>query len=177
MSATLDAILYRFTNRTDTIAGLGSTEKIEFNLATVPDNTGRMTSPRLHMARDFNIHPNPRRALDQIQDALLGINDIRLTGYFTDHSSTLGPRNLRNWMVGTSENTDFPSGRFGLVLNSFAGGILNLQPVPRPSNPNDEDTVSAGYHLTEIDVEDVENPRDEMQFIVTLYRDGVISEI
>ncbi len=45
----VDAILYRYTTSTDTLAGLGDTEKIEFNLeATKPDDTGRLTFPAFH---------------------------------------------------------------------------------------------------------------------------------
>ena len=39
----VDAILFRFTNAGDTLAGLNSLNKIEFNLeATDPDDTGRV---------------------------------------------------------------------------------------------------------------------------------------
>lgn len=164
MSATLDAILFRFTTTGDTIAGLADSEKIEFNLGTVPDTTGKLTFPSFRMSRDVNIHPNPRRALDQVQDSLLGLLDIRLTGYFISHSSTLGPINLYNWQVGTATNSDFPFGRFGLVLNSLANGLLNLTP-----------TSTTGYILYDTEVNDVEDPRDEVPFTAQLYRNGDIS--
>lgn len=170
MSAVLDAILYRFTNLGDTLATLAPTEKIEFNMGTVPDNTGRLTFPSFKMSRDTNIHPNPRRALDQIQDSLLGLLDVRLSGYFTSHSTTLGPKNLYNWQVGTATNNNYPFGRFGLQLNSFGAtqgvGLLNLEP-----------SLTTGYILYDIEVQDVEDPRDKVPFNAQLYRNGDISVI
>jgi len=166
LSAVLDAILYRFTSTGDTLNGLAPTEKIEVNLGTAPDNTGRLTFPSFRMSRDVNIHPNPRRALDQIQDSLLGLLDVRLSGYFVDHSNTLGPKNLFNWQVDPATNADFPFGRFGLQLSMFAGGLLDLTP-----------TNTTGYILYEIEVNDVEDPRDKVPFNCQLYRNGDIATV
>ena len=171
MSAVLDAIVYRFTNATDTLdtnAGtdIGPTEKIEFNLGTAPDDTGRLTFPSFRMSRDVNIHPNPRRALDQIQDSLLGLLDVRLAGYFVDHANTLGPKNFFNWQVDPATNTNFPFGRFGLKLTSFADSILNVTP-----------TTTTGYILYDVEVQDIEDPRDKVPFNCQLYRNGSISVI
>ncbi len=170
MSAVLDAILYRFTSTGDTLGTLGPTEKIEFNLGTAPDSTGRLISQAFRMSRDVNIHPNPRRALDQVQDSLLGLLDVTINGYFTDHSSTQGPKNIFNWQVDTATNADFPFGRFGLQLNAFAAtggvGLLNLTP-----------SATEGYILYDTEVDDVEDPRDEVQFRAQLYRNGAISTI
>ena len=169
MSATLDAIIYRYTSRADEaggVAGLGPTEKIEFNLGTAPDSTGRLTFPSFRMNRDVNVHPNPRRTLDQIQDSLLGLLDVRLSGYFIKHSTTLGPKNFFNWQVGTATNTDFPFGRFGIQLDMMANGLLNVSP-----------TVDTGYILYDVEVQDVEDPRDKVPFNCQLYRNGTITEV
>lgn len=166
MSAVVDAILFRFTIPGDTVETLASSEKIEFNAGTVPDSTGRLTFPSFHMARDTNIHPNPRRTLDQIQDSLLGIFDVRLTGYFINHSATLGPKNLFNWSIDPATNSNFPFGRFGLVLDSFASGILGLTP-----------TTTTGYILYDIEVQDVEDPRDKVPFTAKLYRNGTLTTL
>ena len=166
MSAVLDAILYRFTDLTDTLANLDDTEKIEFNLGTAPDNTGRMTFPSFRMSRDVNIHPNPRRSLDQIQDSLLGLLDVRLSGYFVDHKNTLGPKNLYNWQVEPATNANFPFGRFGLQLSSFAKSLLDVKPL-----------TTTGYILYDVEVQDVEDPRDKVPFNCQLYRNGSISVV
>ena len=118
------------------------------------------------MSRDVNIHPNPRRSLDQVQDSLLGLLDVRLTGYFINHSTTLGPKNLYNWQVEEATNADFPFGRFGLQLSSLSNGLLDLTP-----------TNSTGYILYDIEVNDVEEPRDEITFNCQLYRNGEISVV
>lgn len=166
MSAVLDAILYRFTSTGDTLQSIANSEKIEFNLGTAPDSTGRLTFPSFRMSRDVNIHPNPRRALDQIQDSLLGLLDVRLSGYFIDHSNTLGPKNLFNWQVDPATNGDFPFGRFGLQLSMFAGGLLDLTP-----------TNTTGYILYDVEVNDVEDPRDKVPFNCQLYRNGDIATV
>jgi len=166
LSAVIDAILFRYTEIGDAVGTLADSEKIEFNVGTVPDSTGRLTFPSFHMARDTNIHPNPRRTLDQIQDSLLGIFDVRLTGYFINHSTTLGPKNLFNWSVESATNANYPFGRFGLILDSFAGGILGLLP-----------TTTAGYILYDIEVQDVEDPRDKVPFTAKLYRNGTLNTV
>jgi len=166
MSAVLDAILFRFTNPGDTLGSLPDSEKIEFNLGTAPDDTGRLIANKFKMSRDVNIHPNPRRALDQVQDSLLGLLEIVLNGYFVQHSVTLGPKNLFNWQVDPATNSNFPFGRFGLQLNGSFNGLLNLTP-----------TTTTGYILFDVEVDDVEDPRDEVIFKAQLYRNGDISTI
>ena len=162
----LDATLFRLTNTGDTVNTVGETEKIQFNLGTVPDNTGRLTFPSFRMSRDVNIHPNPRRALDQVQDSLLGLLDVRLAGYFVLHSTTKGPMNLFNWQVDPATNTDFPFGRFGLELTNFANSLLNLTP-----------TATTGYILYDVEVQDLEDPRDKVTFNAQLYRNGDIDTV
>lgn len=161
--------IFRFTNAGDTIGSIGSTEKIEFNTGTVPDSTGRTVQTSFRMSRDTNIHPNPRRVQDQIQDSLLGLTEVTVAGYFTTRATTLGPRNLFNFSVGSSQNTDFPIGRFGLVLDSFSNGLLSLTPDDTPN--------TFGYILTEIDVQEIEKPRDKVPFIARFYRNGDVFEV
>lgn len=155
--------IFRFTDGgPTTISALADTEKIEFNTGSVPDATGRTVSTKFTMARDVNIHPNPRRNLDQIQDSLLGILDVWVTGHFVNRSTTKGPINLYNWMAERATSPpDFPFGRFGLVIDNFASGLLNETP-----------DSTKGYILYDIQVEDVDNPRDKMPFLAKFYLNG-----
>ena len=166
MSVVNDAILYRFTDAGDTLESILDSEKIEFNAGSAPDDTGRLIANKFKMSRDINIHPNPRRALDQIQDSLLGLLDVTLNGYFVNHSVTLGPKNFFNWQVDPATNENYPFGRFGLQLSNFAVGLLDLTP-----------TVNTGYLLYDVEVDDVEDPRDEVIFRAQLYRNGSISTV
>jgi hypothetical protein len=159
----VDAI-YRFTNSGDTYGTIANTEKMEFLPGNVPDNTGRNIATAFTMRRDVNPHPNPRRALNKIQDSLLGMMEVVVTGYFVNHNTTLGPKNFYNWQVGDGVNTDFPWGRFGLTIDSFAGGLLNETP-----------DANKGYILYDIVCEDVEKPRDKVPFIAKFYRNGDIT--
>lgn len=157
------AAIFRVTNTGDNEGNVGSTEKIEFNQGAVPDATGRMVATGFRMVRDVSFHPNPRRALDKIQDNLLGTLEVTLTGYFIDHDQTAGPINLFNWSREDAQVTDFPFGRFGIRLDDFAQSALNLTP-----------SAATGYILYDIDVQDLERPRDEVGFIAKFYRDGTI---
>lgn len=160
--------IFRLTSSGDTEGSVGSTEKIIFNTGTVPDSTGKLTQTSFRMVSDLNPHPNPRRALNTIQDSLLGVLQVTVAGYFVDHNNTIGPRNLFNWSVDADTNDDFRFGRFGLNLSSF-NGILTVSPTTGIGG--------TGYMLAEIFVDDVEDPRTEVPFIATFFRNGSISTV
>lgn len=159
----MTATLFRFTNSTDTIGGLANTEKIDFNSSGsgVPDSTGNLTYPSLEMPRNINFHPNPRKPQNRIQDALLSLTRVTLTGYFVNHKNTLGPTNLHNWQIDPATNDDFPFGRFGLELTESVNSIMTLTP-----------SITQGYILENFKINDIEDPRTEVQFIITLLRNG-----
>ena len=92
--------------------------------------------------------------------------EVRLAGYFISHKTTLGPKNFFNWQVDPATNPDFPFGRFGLQLSGFANGLLDLTP-----------STTEGYILFDVDVQDVEDPRDKVPFTAQLYRNGDIAVI
>jgi hypothetical protein len=93
--------------------------------------------------------------------------EVVVTGYFINHSTTLGPRNLYNWSVNDATNSQYQWGRFGITLDSFANGIVNE--IPTVGNDG------KGYILYDILVEDVEKPRDEIPFVAKFYRNGTIN--
>jgi hypothetical protein len=161
--------IYRFTNAADTEPALGKSERITFNTGTVPDGTGKMTRTGFNMVTDLNPHPNPRRALNFIQDGLLGIMEVTVAGYFINHASTLGPKNLFNWSVEEKTTDDFRAGRFGLIIDTFAENLLTLKPTVGLNG--------TGYMLSDVYVEDVEEPRDEVPFILKFFRNGSITPL
>lgn len=157
--------IFRFTSAGDTVGNIADTEKIEFNQGNIPDGTGRTLSTKFRMPRDINIHSNPRRTLDQIQDSLLGVLDVWVTGYFITRDTTKGPRNFYNWEVEeATAPPDFPFGRFGLIMDNFSNGLLNETP-----------NAIVGYILYDIEVEDVDDPRDEVPFTAKFYLNGTPS--
>ena len=155
--------VFRVTSSGDTEASVGSSEKIEFNGGAVPDSTGKLVATGFRAIRDLSFHPNPRRALTKIQDNLLGTLEITVTGYFVDHDGTTAPTNFFNWSKDPAQNSDFEFGRFGLRLDDFAGGLLNLTP-----------SATIGYIMYDVDIQDSESPRDEVGFIARFYRNGSI---
>ena len=154
-------IIYRFAAPSDTIGGLTNTNKIEFNAGAVPDATGTAVSTGFKMLRDTNIHPNPRRTLNQIQDSLLGLVEVTVTGYFVAHATTLGPKNLWNWQREAATNAALPFGRFGLQIPSFANSLLDQAP-----------TATTGFILHDLQCDDVDDPRDKVEFIARFYLNG-----
>jgi len=160
--------LFRFTNPGDTEATVGATEKIIFNTGVVPDSTGRMVSTSFRMTSDLNPHPNPDTQLNQIQDSLLGVVEVIVAGYFVDHNATLGPRNLYNWSVDEDVNDDFRKGRFGISLESM-NGILSLVPTTGLNG--------TGYMLSDIDVIDFEEPRNEVGFTAKFFLNGAAKNV
>lgn len=161
-------ILFRFTNPGDTIGNRGAADIIEFNTGVVPDSTGRMVATSFRMASDLNAHPNPDTQLNQIQDSLLGVVEVTVAGYFIDHNNTLGPRNLYNWSVDEDVNDDFRKGRFGISIESM-NGILNLTPTVG--------LTGTGYMLSEIDVIDFEEPRNEIGFTAKFFLNGTVLNV
>ena len=156
--------IYRITTNGDTEAtATAAGQTIEFNGGTVPDTTGRLVATGFRMTRDVGIHPNPRRALDLVQDNLAGVLDVTITGYFIDHDSTQGPLKFYEWQKDPATNASLPFGRFGLRLNDFASNALNLVP-----------TSTVGYILYDIEINDLESPRDEVVFVARLYRNGTL---
>ena len=160
--------IFRLTSTGDTESTVGSTEKIVFNTGSVPDSTGKLVRTSFRMVSDLNPHPNPDTKLNQIQDSLLGVVEVTIAGYFIDHNNTLGPTNLYNWSVDEDVNSDFPKGRFGLNLAAF-NQILSLTPTGTANG--------IGYMLSEVDVQDVEDPRDEVPFIVRFFLNGTPANV
>ena len=134
---------------------------IEFNSGTSPDTTGRIVEPGLIWSRGTNFHPNPRRALDKIQDGLLSFKEVVLVGFAVDHDATLIPAKFDEWMSEAATNASLPFGRFGLRVDDFASGPSNLTP-----------NATQGYILYHVETIDVESPKDQVNIIAKLYRNG-----
>ena len=160
--------IFRLTLPTDTEANVDASEKIIFNTGVVPDSTGRLVRPSFRMASDLNPHPNPDTKLNPIQDSLLGVVEVTITGYFIDHNNTLGPRNLFNWSVDEDVNSNFQFGRFGMTLATM-NGILDVIPTVGLNG--------TGYMLAEVDVIDIDDPRTKVGFIARFLRNGAITTV
>jgi len=160
--------IFRLTNPGDTEASVGSTEKIIFNTGTVPDDTGKLVRTSFRMVSDLNPHSNPDIALNQIQDSLLGVVEVTVAGYFVNHNATQGPANLYNWSVDPDVNDDFRKGRFGVTLATMAG-ILDIIPTTGLNG--------IGYMLSEVFVDDVEDPRTKVPFIAKFFLNGVPANV
>ena len=137
--------------------------KIEFNKGVVPDATGRIIQPSFEMVRDVSFHGNPQIPLNFVQDNLLGSLLVTITGYAIDHTNTKVIENFFDWQTEDSQSNALKPGIFGLRIDNLANGKLNLEP-----------SSTKGYVLHRVYVEDQEDPRTEVGFIVQLYRNGAI---
>lgn len=156
--------IFRIDTAGDTEADAKTASQIiEFNGGAAPDTTGKMVATGFRMIRDVSPHPNPKRALTKWQDNLLGTMEVVITGHFVDHVVTTGPAKFFNWQKEAGTNASLPFGRFGLRFNDFAGGTLDLTP-----------SATVGYLLVDVDIHDVETPRDWVTFIARFVRNGTI---
>jgi hypothetical protein len=135
-----------------------SSNKIEFNLGTVPDARGNVVSSNVHYVRDVSMHPNPKRSLNIIQDGGLGTKEVTVIGYFTDPVGAASGALVifDNWMRNKATNASLPYGRFGLRLNDAA--VHDFTPF-----------ASGGYILYDVYTERVEDSPNEVMFIAKLY--------
>lgn len=152
--------------RIDTVGQTESNapEKIEFEGGAVPDSTGKILTTSFRMKRDVNPHPNPRRALTKWQDSLLGVMEVTITGYFTNKTNTTGPKQFFDWQNEGATNASAEVGQFGIRVDDFGAGVIDLVPI-----------ATDGYILHDIEVVAAESPRGTLGFIARLYRNGTIS--
>jgi len=133
---------------------------IEFSTgAATPDARGKMVSSSVHYTRDISIHPHPKRNLNRVQDGLLGIKEVSITGYFTEPDSAGGIANLNNWMIAAATVTGFTEGRFGLRIDDM--GQFDLTP-----------SAGVGYMLHDVFIDRIEGSPNEASFIAKLYLNG-----
>jgi len=147
--------------QTETTA-TAANEIVEFNTgATNPDGNSKLQSSRIEFIEDISIHPNPNRALSQIQDGKLGTQIVTLKGFFKIPRSAGGIAKFLNWMVNDKTNTALKFGRFGIRVDNISQ--LDLTP-----------SAAIGYILQSFWVEDIEDFQSLARFEAVLYRDGTV---
>jgi len=139
-------------------------EVIEFEGGAVPDATGKVVQTSLRMNRNVSPLPNPGRPLTSWTDNKLGVTEVIIAGHFNDKTNTTGPKQLFDWQNEDATNASLPEGRFGIRVDDFAAGMIDLVPI-----------ATDGYLLHDYFVAAEESPRGSLGFIAKFYRSGAIS--
>ena len=122
------AVVYRIdsTGQSETNARAAN-QVIEFNTgASNPDSRSFLESVNHHWMEDISEHPNPKKPLNKLQDALLGKRDLTLTGWFEDPEFAAGPVRISTWMKDPKTNASLPAGRFGIRIDDL--DFLDIAP-------------------------------------------------
>lgn len=158
-----NASVFRVTDASDTEANakLDTNGIVEMNNdADTPDGNTFMESMTISWTEDISIHPNPGRALNQVQANGLGTKIVTIKGYIKNDSPG-APVTFDAWMEESKDNTNFPYGRFGI----------------RNDNMSSQDftpTATTGYILQNIELIDVPEFENRLDFIMVLYRSGSV---
>ena len=122
------ASVYRITSNGQTESNARSLNQIiEFNTgASNPDGLSFLESYSHHWIEDISEHPNPKKALNKLQDALLGKKELVLTGWFEDPNNAFATVVIGNWMNDPKTNASLPNGRFGVRIDD----MTDLDVVP-----------------------------------------------
>lgn len=114
--------VYRIDTTGDTEATARTANQIiEFGTgATNPDAKSFIEAFNVQWIEDTSRHPNPKKALDNIQDGLLGTREVILRGWFEDPDNASGPAKISTWMKEAKTNASLPFGRFGIRVDDFS---------------------------------------------------------
>lgn len=96
-----------------------SSDKIEFNNASVPDSTGNIQHTNTIFVSAIGINEKPKGQLDEIQDTGLSSITYQITGFINSPTDSLIPDIIKEWMIEEKTTSSFPFGRFGLQLDDF----------------------------------------------------------
>jgi len=133
---------------------------IEFNGGTNPDGLSFLETYDTHWIEDISKHPNPKKALDKLQDGLLGTREIVLTGWFENPDTAVGPARLATWMKDAKTAATLNKGRFGIRIDDF-------------SNVADQAPSSAtAYLLHDVQITIPPDHPYEANFIIKLWLNG-----
>lgn len=96
-----------------------SSDKIEFNEGTVPDNTANITKTEISLDAAIAVNTKPKGNLNELQDT--GVDGVTwiITGSVEFPSTTGASQLVKEWLLDAKANLAFPKGRFGLRLDDF----------------------------------------------------------
>jgi len=136
-------------------------EIIEFNTGSSnPDARSHLEQSEWSWKEDISIHGTPKKALNRIQDNLLGTRELILSGYFSEPAVAGGIAKLSNWMKDAKTNASLPRGRFGVRQDDLPA--LDINP-----------SATTAYILYDVNIKRPEGRPNEATFLIRLYLNGV----
>jgi len=96
-----------------------STDKIEFDIGVVPDNTSHITQTEINLVSAVGVNPKPKKNLDELQDTFVSGVTWIVTGSMEDPENSLVPIRIKEWLMEAKTATGFSFGRFGIRLDDF----------------------------------------------------------
>jgi len=154
--------IYRITTTGDTEATAKTGNQIiEFGTgADTPDAKSFIETVNIRWIEDTSVHPNPNKALNNIQDGLLNTREVTIRGWFEDPDNATGPARISTWMKDAKTNTSLPNGRFGLRVDDFST-ILDQTP-----------SATTGYILFDAELDIPPDHPFECNFTLHFYMTG-----
>lgn len=132
-----NSCIFRVTNLGETENTV--TDKIEFDIGTVPDNTAHIRESEFNLSSAIGINTKPKGNFNEVQDTGVDGLEITIAGHIQTPANTLAPYRAKTWLLEDKTNTTFTKGRFGLRLNDFPA--FNLTPTAASA------TYTRGYIL------------------------------
>ncbi len=155
------ASIYRIDANGDTESDARTANQIvEFNGGTNPDALSFLETYDVHWIEDISKHPNPKKALDKLQDGLLGTREVVLTGWLENPDNSVGQVRLSTWMKDAKANASLPVGRFGIRVDDFSD-VADQTP-----------SSSTAYMLHDVQLTIPPDHPYECNFIIKLWMNG-----
>ena len=118
MAAIANSCIWRSTTPQSGSEAAAGSDKIEFDIGSVPDNTGHIADTEIHMGRDTSENPKPKsNNPNELQDNGLGTLEYTITGFIENPINSQVAAKIRDWMREAGTDSKFAYGRFGIRMD------------------------------------------------------------
>lgn len=118
MATIANSCIWRSTTPQSGSEAAAGSDKIEFDIGAVPDNTGHINETEVHMGRDISENPKPQsNDPNELQDNGLSIVEYTITGFVEDPQNSDVEAKIRDWLRQNQTDSKFLYGRFGIRMD------------------------------------------------------------
>lgn len=118
MATIANSCIWRSTNPQSGSESAAGTDKIEFDIGSVPDNTGHVSDTEIHMGRDVSENPKPKsNDPNELQDNGFGTLEYTITGFIENPINSGVAAKIRDWLREDLTDSKFLYGRFGIRMD------------------------------------------------------------
>lgn len=156
----MTSVIWRVVGTDADETAAAANEKIEFNITPVfNDVNGYVHESEQEYDVGFADNPKAAGALNEIQDTGLAAIVHDVIGTIPRPQTHAAMNTFKKWMIEAKTTTDFPKGRFGLILDDSPS--LNLKP-----------TATLGYIPINLKHKRPQEQTARMDFIIKLRVNG-----